>query len=192
MSSIKLYKGLPPNIPANNTIALYFKNDGVLYQLDSAGVERPVGTDYGDIKYTAKTTLSPGWLVCDGSAVSRTIYANLFTAIGTVYGSGDGSTTFNVPDYRGRTILGAGTGTGLTTRAMGQTGGEESHILTTPEMPAHSHTMGGDLSYAAGSNLAVHATTTGTLISTSSTGGGTAHNNMQPFGVANVWIYSGI
>ena len=51
-----------------------------------------------------------GFLLCDGSAVSRTTYAGLFSLIGTTYGAGDGSTTFNVPDLRGRFAIGAGTG----------------------------------------------------------------------------------
>lgn len=50
----------------------------------------------------AGTTAPSGWLMCDGAAVSRTVYASLFSALGTAYGSGDGSTTFNLPDYRGR------------------------------------------------------------------------------------------
>src|SRR5690606_28135610 len=53
------------------------------------------------------------WLECDGSAVSRSTYSSLFAAIGTTWGVGDGETTFNVPDLRGRTLIGAGTGSGL-------------------------------------------------------------------------------
>lgn len=52
-----------------------------------------------------------GWLLCDGAAVSRTTYARLFTVIGTTYGAGNGTTTFNLPDARGRNIIGVGTGT---------------------------------------------------------------------------------
>lgn len=58
----------------------------------------------GMIKPFAGTTIPTGYLLCDGSAVSRTTYANLFAAIGTTYGSGDGSTTFNLPDYREKTL----------------------------------------------------------------------------------------
>lgn len=50
----------------------------------------------------AGTTAPSGWLMCDGAAVSRTVYASLFSSLGVAYGSGDGSTTFNLPDYRGR------------------------------------------------------------------------------------------
>lgn len=78
-----------------------------------------------------------GTLLCDGTAVSRTTYADLFTAIGTTYGSGDGSTTFNLPDLRQRFPLGkAASGTGST---LGGTGGNIDHTHSTPN---HTHTVG--------------------------------------------------
>jgi microcystin-dependent protein len=82
-------------------------------------------------------TAPAGWLLCDGSAVSRTTYAALFAEIGTTCGPGDGSTTFNLPDMRGRVPVGKNTGTFLT---LGQQGGEEAHALTSGEMPPHTHT----------------------------------------------------
>lgn len=102
----------------------------------------------GDLKMSAAIATPDGWLICDGSAVSRITYADLFDAIGTSQGPGDGSTTFNIPDYRGRTILGAGTGPGLTTRNLGDKGGTENHIhhvgtqTTSSTVPTHSHTLG--------------------------------------------------
>lgn len=98
-----------------------------------------------------------GWLLCDGSAVSRTTYATLFGIIASTFGSGDGSTTFNLPDYRGRVPIGAGTGTGggasgtgkptggsaLTARVVAGWAGEETHVLTTAELASHSHTVNG-------------------------------------------------
>jgi microcystin-dependent protein len=77
-----------------------------------------------------------GWLLCDGSAVSRDTYSDLFEAIGTVYGAGDGSTTFNVPDLSGRVVIGVSN-----SHALGSTGGEASHTLTEQELPAHSHVV---------------------------------------------------
>ncbi len=82
-----------------------------------------------------------GWLICDGSAVSRTTYGALFTVISTTYGIGDGSTTFNLPDFRGRMPIGAGTGTSLTTRTLGAQVGAETHIQTETEVGSHNHTV---------------------------------------------------
>ena len=104
----------------------------------------------GIIQMFAGATPPTGWLVCDGSAISRTTYATLFAAIGTTWGSGDGSTTFNVPDLRGRMPMGAGTGSGLTARTLGNTLGTETHnhggnsgevTLSAAQsgLPAHTH-----------------------------------------------------
>ena len=82
----------------------------------------------------AGSTAPQGYLLCDGSAIDRTTYADLFDAIGTTYGIGDGSTTFNVPDLSGRVILGASQ-----SYSLGTTGGEATHTLTESELPAHSH-----------------------------------------------------
>jgi microcystin-dependent protein len=87
----------------------------------------------------AGTAAPAGWLLADGSAVSRTMYPNLFAAIGTTYGAGDGSTTFKLPDLRGRTAVGAGTGSGLTRRDLGATFGSESHALTAAQLAPHTH-----------------------------------------------------
>lgn len=103
----------------------------------------------GTILPFAGTTSPPGgYLVCDGQAVSRKFYCRLFKYIGTTYGSGDGSTTFNLPDLRGRTIIGTGQGTGLTNRTLGATGGAETHTLTIPQMPIHDHTGTTDIAGA--------------------------------------------
>ena len=87
------------------------------------------------------STAPTGWLLCDGSAVSRATYAALFAAIGTTYGVGNGTTTFNLPDARGRVVGGAGTGSGLTARTAGTTDGAETVTLSAAQsgVPAHSH-----------------------------------------------------
>jgi microcystin-dependent protein len=82
-----------------------------------------------------------GWLLCDGRAVSRTTYARLFAKIGTTHGAGDGASTFNLPDARGRSLIGAGQGSGLTARTLGAKGGVEVHAITEAEMPWHGHTV---------------------------------------------------
>ncbi|QMP19181.1 tail fiber [Pseudomonas phage Persinger] len=94
-----------------------------------------------------------GWLLCHGQAVSRTTYAHLFAVIGTAYGAGDGSSTFNLPDLRGRVAAGkdnmGGTaagrlttaGAGVDGNALGAAGGAQSHTLTTAQMPSHAHAV---------------------------------------------------
>jgi microcystin-dependent protein len=82
-----------------------------------------------------------GWLICDGSAVSRTTYSALFTAIGTFWGAGDSINTFNLPDFRGRTPIGYvnSAAPGITARTFGSRGGNETHKLLLNEMPSHAH-----------------------------------------------------
>lgn len=93
-----------------------------------------------------------GWLLCYGKAVNRADYPNLFAAIGTTFGACDGSTTFNLPDLRGRVPAGkdnmGGTpanrlttaGSGVDGPTLGAAGGSQAHTLTTAQMPAHAHT----------------------------------------------------
>jgi microcystin-dependent protein len=92
----------------------------------------------------AGSTIPTGWLACDGAPVSRTTYAGLFTAIGVTFGAGDGSTTFNLPDTRSRMPIGAGTGTGLTNRALGTSGGGESKTINSANLPTHTHAIDHD------------------------------------------------
>lgn len=90
----------------------------------------------GQIIMYAGTTAPNGWLKCDGSAISRTTYAKLFAVIGTTYGSGNGSTTFNLPNFNGRTPVGVGTSTatGATAHTLGQTAGSENAVVV-----SHTH-----------------------------------------------------
>lgn len=110
--------------------------DRVLVIPDTSGALVPPGS----LLMFAGGTAPDGYLFCDGSAVSRTDYSVLFAAIGTTYGVGDGATTFNVPDLRGRGPLGAGTGAGLTARTLGASGGAETVTLDGTMIPGHTHT----------------------------------------------------
>lgn len=185
-------------------------NDGFGINLDEVGM----------VKAFAGATVPAGYLACDGSAVSRTTYASLFGIISTTWGIGDGSTTFNLPDFRGRALIGDGTGSGLTARTLAQTTGVETHTLASSEMPSHNHTQdahghsvndpghphtvsraigasgsgGNAILTTAGASLGniADSNTTGITIANAtatnqSTGGGGAHQNMQPSAVIK-WI----
>lgn len=81
------------------------------------------------------------WLLCDGQAVSRTTYAKLFSVLGTKYGEGNGSTTFNLPNFKGKVVIGKDPNdTDFNT--LGKTGGEKTHKLTVEELAKHNHSIG--------------------------------------------------
>lgn len=156
----------------------------------TGGASMPAGV----VMDFAGASVPTGWLDCDGSAVSRTTYADLFAAIGETWGVGDGSTTFNLPDFRGRATIGAGTGSGLTERTLGGTGGAETHQLTTAEIPSHNHPPNTGTAFRVtdssvnSGHSALGPTTGGSQTNaqkgtTGDRGGGGAHANMQPFAV---------
>jgi microcystin-dependent protein len=96
----------------------------------------------GDVKETFRTKLEPGFLWCDGARYSNADYPDLFAVLGTTHNLvGDPAGTFRVPDKRGRSPVGAGTGTGLTNRALGSRFGNEQAVLATNQMPSHSHSI---------------------------------------------------
>jgi microcystin-dependent protein len=142
----------------------------------------------GEVILFAGGDAPPGTLFCNGAAVSRTTYSALFGVISTIHGVGDGTTTFNLPDLRGRVVVGSGSGQGLTNRNLGDLGGAETHALTTAELAAHRHRMqlsdGAAWWQGSGTNAKPTTSAAGGTAEegeSGSTGSGTAHNNMMPF-----------
>ena len=181
------------------------QNFQAIIQALASDVDAAIGQSIynpGDLKISASSAVPTGWLQCDGSAVSRTTYANLFAALDTIWGNGDGSSTFNLPDYRGRTIVGSGSGTGLTARTLASHGGEEAHQLSANELAEHFHTFGVDQTQntsASGGSVFIGGnagdptpffgqSSYGGTIETSNVGANQAHNTMQPFAVCTVLV----
>jgi len=169
---------------------------GILAVIGSGGVEwAGEGVEEvslpGEVIWYGSNTTPSGYLPCDGAAVSRSTYAALFAVIGTTFGAGNGTTTFNVPDLRGRTAIGTGTGTGLTARTLAGTVGAEGVALVTAELPSHTHpaASGQFLLGGTGSLSTPGAGSTATTnANTGSTGSGNAHQNMQPSLVLTAYI----
>lgn len=144
----------------------------------------------GTVLPYAGSTAPTGFSLCDGGTLSRTTEARLFAVIGSTYGAGDGSTTFNKPNLKGRVPVGLDS-TQTEFDVLGEPGGAKTHTLTTNEMPSHTHN-------ASGGNFAVLASGTYGLqpsnvpiaqaSTTAANGGGKAHNNLQPYVTMNYII----
>lgn len=153
----------------------------------------------GDIKATASVNPPSRWMICDGRAISREIYSELFLSIGTTYGAGDGETTFNIPDLRGRVIAGVNESDGNFSQ-IGKRGGSKNHTLTISEMPPHSHdlkavtrsseydTPASGVDYSSVDDANLHHT----LSAITSTGGGESFSILQPYITLNYIIYTGV
>ena len=154
-------------------------------------VAQPTG-DAGFIQMTASLIVPSGWLLCDGSAVSREEFSRLFTAIGTIYGPGDGSTTFELPDLRDRFPLGRGAHPDNDT--LGELGGTRLVALTASEsgLPAHSHSIPSGQSGVRRLNDAGANNTAGqgggSTVANAPEDAASSHENMPPFLTLNFII----
>jgi microcystin-dependent protein len=200
------------NISASTLRGILDDLDDATYAVESANV---LAMPPGSITAFAGSTEPVGWLFCYGQQISRASYAALFAVIGTTYGVGDGSTTFNLPDMRGRVPLAkdnlggasANVVTNVAADTLGGKAGSETHTLTTSELASHRHTAmrykdsggnidpvtgpGGEVAFGGlGHNAAITQTrTTGIpIIETYDAGGGGAHANMQPYIALNYII----
>lgn len=155
-------------------------------------IEKMVGNTYEEIMnsivgfcFPIVTGVIPeNCLPCDGGTYNRVDYPILYSKLNGLYIVD--TDTFTVPDFRSRVPIGAGTGAGLSTYAVNDTGGEESHILSETEMPSHYHTtnMTTGVAFTPG-ELPVNIPTPFPLGTTNSAGGGGAHNNLQPYTAVN-------
>lgn len=161
-----------------DTISAYV--DGLLYE-----VKRPM---IGMIFPFVTESPPPNVLACDGSTYNREDFPELYEILDAVFIIDDGH--FKVPDLRGRTIIGSGNGSGLTTRNTGDLGGEETHQLTEGELASHAHTIPAtiDIPVVAPGEVVTDAPIPLLTSYTGSTGGDQSHNNMQPFFALNYGI----
>jgi microcystin-dependent protein len=180
---------------------IYNKTESKFLKYTASATWVDANASIGQYRKFANAAEGFGWLKCIGQDISRTTYANLFIAIGTAFGSGDGSTTFTLPDFRGKVFGDIGQGVDLTNRTLGQATGTEVHTLSINEIPSHDHRIYGD----SGSGIGGSSTTDRVLKNgdgnvknvyvsdTINTGGGASHNNMQPtlFG-GSTFIFTGV
>lgn len=134
------------------------------------------------IIYAGSTSPDNRWLICDGAEVDQDDYPDLYTIIGATYGAA-GAGNFRLPDLRGRSVSGVGTGSGLSAVTLGLSYGEENHVLSVGEIPAHSHsyvppTLNVDLETPGAPDL--FAAGVGLPTATGDTGGSGGHNTIGP------------
>lgn len=156
-------------------------------------VDSVSGGPVGSVMMFAGSTAPTNYLFCRGQAVSRSTYSTLFGIVGTTYGAGDGSTTFNLPNLQTRVVAGldASGSPDAAFDALGETGGAKTHTLVEAEIPPHAHTIAARQDPVSGSLGSLGLSNAGGTITTrttNATGGGQPHNNLQPYIVLNYII----
>jgi microcystin-dependent protein len=158
----------------------------------------------GEVRIFAGNFAPVGWMFCNGQLLAISQYDALYALIGTTYG-GDGQTTFALPDLQCRVPLHFGTGPGLSSRVLGESGGTEQVTVNTSQMPAHTHpplalgstgsssTPGGNVWAGVSAGAIYNATDTApaALMNASAVlpvGGSQPHDNIQPFQCVNFII----
>ena len=145
-----VYQSSPPANPPASSARLYFDVQGNLVIKRPDGVIQYAGVPPGSIYYTIGSDPDIGWVFLDGQLINRAANPVIFGKIGTYYGVGDGSTTFGLPDLRGRVVAHADRGAnrllpglagGMNSIFIGAVGGESGHQLLTPEMVSHGHVI---------------------------------------------------
>jgi len=211
------YQPSAPAVPAAGFANIYLDAAGNPVIQKPDGTVQYLGVPPGTVAFTGGATADIGWALLNGQAISRTSNPAVFIKFGTTFGVGDGSTTFNLPDLRGRVIAHAGTGVGLTARVLAELLGAETHMLTAAQIPAHTHPTtvtdpghthgttgtlavgvqqgapgGGNLLSSNSGAVTIGSNTTGiTVVANANTGGGGSHPIIQPTMVLNAQVKLG-
>lgn len=180
IQTAKTNLGIPDGFIAYDVVPLLYQLVVALGNVTSGGSGSAIT---GEVKIWTAAAAPTGYLLCDGSAISRTTYSSLFDVIGETYGTGDGTTTFNLPDFQGRVPAGVG-GSVFTT--LGLQIGENLVTLTENQLPvvaSHQHSINTSttpVSVSAGSDVTAVEAGGSSTGAAGGFGGGQSHNNIQP------------